>query len=173
MLLKMLLFSRRQCIVRMVSQHCLYMHHCLLECQFISASLFPSHVGDRNYAVILRRHVSSKAAVRGRALLELLGFDTAEIETFYANNPCNVEEAVHVGVLKWVERDPPKTWKVLTEAMKDADIAQQHIEELKEHLLKSVCVCVCVCVVRMHARACVCARVYVCVCVCMCLLCFL
>ena len=112
--------------------------------------------------------MSSKAAVRGRALLELLGFDTAEIETFYANNQLRVEEAVHVGVLKWVEREPPKTWKVLTEAMKDADIAQQHIEELKEHLLKSVCVCVCVCCAHARARVCVCARVYVCVCVCTC-----
>ena len=109
--------------------------------------------------------MSSKAAVRGRALLELLGFDTAEIDTFYANNPSNVEEAVHVGLLKWVEREPPKTWKVLTEAMKDADIAQQHVEGLKEHLLKSVCVSVCVCVC---VSVCMCLCVCVCVCTCVC-----
>ena len=113
--------------------------------------------------------MSSKAAVRGKALLELLGFDTAEIDTFYANNPSNVEEAVHVGLLKWVEREPPKTWKVLTEAMKDADIAQQHVEGLKEHLLKSVCVSVCVCVcVSVCMCLCVCVCVCVCTCVCTC-----
>ena len=117
--------------------------------------------------------MSSKAAVRGKALLELLGFDTAEIDTFYANNPSNVAEAVHVGLLKWVEREPPKTWKVLTEAMKDADIAQQHVEGLKEHLLKGVCVCVSVCLsvcVFVCVRVCVCVCVSVCVCLSVCFL---
>ena len=92
--------------------------------------------------------MSKKAAGRGRALLEVLGFDKADIDSFYEDNPRKGENAVQAGLLKWVGCPPPKTWKVLIDAMGDAEIAQQHIEGLKERLQQGVCVwmylCVCV-----------------------------
>ena len=89
--------------------------------------------------------MSKKAAGRGRALLEVLGFDTADIDSFYEDNPRKGENAVQAGLLEWVGRPPPKTWKVLIDAMGDAGIAQQHTEGLKERLQKGVCVCVWMC----------------------------
>ena len=91
--------------------------------------------------------MSKKAPGRGRALLELLGFDTADIDSFYDDNPRKGEEAVHAGLLEWAGQGPPNTWRVLIDAMIEAGIVQQHVEGLKEHLLKKgVCVCVCVCI---------------------------
>ena len=62
----------------------------------------------------------------------------------YANHPHNVEEAVQTGLKKWIEKDLPKTWKVLIGAMEHAKIAVQDITELKEQLKKGVCMCACV-----------------------------
>ena len=89
--------------------------------------------------------MSRKAAGNGRALLELLEFDTVDIDSFYEDNPHKGEEAVQTGLVKWVGRGPHKTWKVLIDAMKEAEIAQQHVEELKKHLLnKDACECACI-----------------------------
>ena len=106
--------------------------------------IFPSLEAHPKYAILLRAYVSRNSAGKGRALLESVGLKPAEIDMCYANHPRNVEEAVQTGLNKWIEKDLPKTWKVLVGAMEHAEIAVQDITELKEQLKKGVYMCACV-----------------------------
>ena len=88
------------------------------------------------HLMLIRKHVSRKAAGKERVLLEGLQLDIATIETCFKNNPLDVEGAVQSGLTKWIEgsgRQPP-TWGVLLEAMDDAEFARQHIQDLKRDL---------------------------------------
>ena len=88
------------------------------------------------YLVLLRKHVSRKAAGKGRAVLEGVWLDAPTIEACFRDNPRDEEAAVQAGLTKWVEgkgRQPP-TWEVLLEAMDDAEVAQQDIQDLKTAL---------------------------------------
>ena len=97
----------------------------------------PSFSADRlNYLMLFRKHVSKRAAGKGRAVLEGVWLDAATIEACFRNNPQDVEEAVQAGLTKWVEgkgRQPP-TWGGLVEAMEYAEIESKHIEALKASL---------------------------------------
>lgn len=85
--------------------------------------------------MFLRTNVSRKAAGKGRAVLEKVGLDAATIESCFMDNP-NEEEAVQAGLIKWTDghKGHPSTWKMLLLAMKYAEIAQQHIQNLKRDL---------------------------------------
>ena len=86
--------------------------------------------------VLFRTHVSKNAAGKGRAVLEGVGLCTTAIDACFCNHPCNVEEAVQAGLVKWSDGQglQPPTWQVLLEAMTFAQIAQQHVQALKEKL---------------------------------------
>ena len=92
---------------------------------------------DRHDQLMLfRTHVSRKAAGKGRAILECVGLCTETIDACFCSHPHNEEEAVQAGLVKWSGgqgRQPP-TWQVLLEAMTFAQIAQQHVQGLKETL---------------------------------------
>ena len=96
-----------------------------------------SFSADRlNYLKLFRKHVSKRAAGKGRAVLEGVWLDAATIEACFRNNPLDEEAAVQAGLVKWVEgtgRQPP-TWGALLEAMEDAEIAQEHFLNLKTDL---------------------------------------
>ena len=81
--------------------------------------------------------MSQKAGDRGRALLECVGLSPEAITTCYWNFPRNLEEAVQSGLNRWRDGEGASpTWEVLLGAMKDAEIAVQHITSLEEELLK-------------------------------------
>ena len=85
-----------------------------------------------NYLQLFRKHISKRAAGKGRAVLENMWLDASTIETCFRSNPLDEEAAVQAGLTKWVEgkgRQPP-TWEALLEAMKDAEIAQEHFRNL-------------------------------------------
>ena len=91
-------------------------------------------VCDR-YAILLRKHVSRRAAGKGKSILEWLGLTSQEIKLCYQNNPLNEEEAIQDGLEKWRETHGDHcTWQAVIEAMKFAGIAQQHCSELVEEL---------------------------------------
>ena len=99
--------------------------------------MFVTFTAERpDHLMLIRKHVSRKAAGKERALLEGLQLDTATIETCFRNNPLDVVEAVQAGVTKWIECSghQPPTWGVLLEAMDDAEFARQHIQDLKRDL---------------------------------------
>ena len=83
--------------------------------------------------MLFRKHVSRRAADKGRAVLEGVGLDASTIRTCFEDNARNVEEAVHTGLTKWSEGQglQPPTWKVLLQAMSDAEMAQQDIRDLE------------------------------------------
>lgn len=83
-----------------------------------------------------RIHVSRAAAGKGRAVLEGVGLHTATIGPCFEDNPQDVESAVQAGLTKWIEGTgyQPPTWQVLLDAMEYAQIAQQHIQDLKADL---------------------------------------
>ena len=86
--------------------------------------------------MLFRIHVSRTAAENGRAVLEGVGLHTVTIRSCFEDHPRNTEAAVQAGLTKWIEgkgRQPP-TWKVLLDAMKYAQIGQQHIQDLKADL---------------------------------------
>ena len=92
--------------------------------------------GRPDYLVLLRKHVSRKAAGKGRAVLEGVWLDAPTIETCFRDNPQGEEAAVQAGLTKWVGgkgRQPP-TWEVLLAAMDVAEVAQQDIQDLKTAL---------------------------------------
>ena len=96
-----------------------------------------SFFADRkDYRELFRKHVSRKAAGKEKAVLEGVGLDDAAIETQFRNNPNNVEEAVQSGLIAWSRgyyyKEP--TWEVLLAAMEYAEIAEQHIQDLKTAL---------------------------------------
>ena len=86
--------------------------------------------------MLLREHVSRKAAGKGRAVLEVLLCDASTIEACFTNNPRDEEDAVQAGVVKWIggTGKQPTTWETILYAMNFARIAQQHIQSLKEDL---------------------------------------
>ena len=88
------------------------------------------------YLMLFRKHVSRRAADKGRAVLEGVGLDASTIWTCFENHPRNVEEAVHTGLTKWSGGQglQPPTWKVLLQAMSYSEIAQQHIRDLETEL---------------------------------------
>ena len=95
---------------------------------------FPADHPD--HLIFFRKHVSRTAAGKGRAVLEGVGLHTAAIGSCFKNHPQDTEAAVQAGLTKWIEgrgRQPP-TWKVLVEAMEYAQIAQQHIQDLRASL---------------------------------------
>ena len=100
-------------------------------------SLF-SGVGHKQCAMLFRKYVSRTAAGSGRAVLEGVGLPYETIEMCYKNSPQNEEEAIQCGLMKWRDGSGDRpTWSVLIEAMDYAKIGVQHIEAIKEELLKS------------------------------------
>ena len=106
--------------------------------------------------------MSRKAAGKGRAVLEGVGLDSETIGACFSS--MNEEEAVQAGLIKWCGGLGNKrpSWRVLFAAMEYAQIAQQHIHDLKKEsgLFGKQCMC--------DRCVCVCVCVFVCVCVCMC-----
>ena len=86
--------------------------------------------------MLSRIHVSRTAAGKGRAVLEGVGLHTATIEACFTDHPQDTEAAVQAGLTKWIggEGRQPPTWEVLLGAMKYAQIAQQHIQDLRTDL---------------------------------------
>ena len=94
-------------------------------------------LADRlNYLVLFRRHISKRAAGKGRAVLEGVLLDAATIEACYRSNPLDEEEAVQAGLTKWAhgKGNQPPTWGILLEAMENAEIPQQDTNDLKASL---------------------------------------
>ena len=92
-------------------------------------------VDRRDHLKLLRKYVSRNAADKGRAVLEGVELDSATIQACFQSNPLNDEEAVQAGLIKWKDgQGLPPTWEVLIEAMDYAEIAQQHIDDLKKKL---------------------------------------
>ena len=84
--------------------------------------------------MLLRKYVSRKAAGKGRAVLEGVGLDSDEIEACFQSRPLE-EGAVQAGLIKWKDgQGLPSTWKVLTDAMTYAELAQKHVRDLKAEL---------------------------------------
>ena len=86
-----------------------------------------------------------------KAVLEGVELDPETLRACISGNPLNDEEAVQDGLIKWAEgqgKQPP-TWAVLVEAMEYAKIDKDSIEDLKEKLLRGMCVysCLWVCAV--------------------------
>ena len=86
--------------------------------------------------MFFRIHVSRTAADNGRAVLEGVGLLTDTIEPCFEDYPRNTEAAVQAGLTKWIKGKglQPPTWEVLLGAMEYAQIAQQHIQDLKADL---------------------------------------
>ena len=86
--------------------------------------------------VLFRTHVSRKAAGKGRAVLEGVGLCMAAIDACFCSHPLDEEGAVQAGLVKWSggQGHQPPTWQVLLEAMTFAQIAQEHVQGLKEKL---------------------------------------
>ena len=86
--------------------------------------------------MLFRKHVSKRAASKGRAVLEGVGLDTPTIAACYAAHPQNEEEAVQDGLTRWCggKGFQPPTWVVLTDALDYAEIALQDIQGLKKDL---------------------------------------
>ena len=79
--------------------------------------------------------MSRKAAKKGNAVLEGVGLDMPTINACFKDF-ASEEEAIQAGLQKWIEGKglQPPTWKVLFNAITHAEIAQQHINDLKEEL---------------------------------------
>ena len=109
-------------------------HFCLL--WGVNVKGLPFSADRPRYLMLFRKHVSRRAADKGRAVLEGVGLTAPTIQTCFVNNPLNVEEAVHIGLTKWSEGQglQPPTWKVLLQAMSYSEIAQQHIRDLETEL---------------------------------------
>ena len=106
--------------------------HCK-ECVVKSLSFSADHP---DHLILFRIHVSRTSAGKGRAVLEGVGLHTAAIGPCFEDHPQDTEAAVQAGLTKWIDgkgRQPP-TWKVLLSAMEYAQIAQQHIQDLKAEL---------------------------------------
>lgn len=83
--------------------------------------------------VLLRRHVSANASGKGRALLEYFLKDS-QIEACYGDH--TEEEAVQVGLKKWISDSGDAKWGKLLQAMKGAGIAVQYHDNLLTELCK-------------------------------------
>ena len=112
----------------------------------------PFSADHPDHLILFRKYVSRKAASKGRAVLEGVGLNAETIEACFRSHPLNEEEAVQSGLIKWSSGQSHKspTWQILLAAMEYADIADQHVQGLKEELglgmlFTLVCVCVCTC----------------------------
>ena len=124
-----------------------------------------------NHLMLFRRYVSRHAAGKARAVLEGVGLETSTIDACFSAHSSNDEEIVQAGLVKWRDgqgNKQPPTWEVLISAMEYAEVAQQHMKELKEKLALSVkepkvCMCTISCVTSKCRRfgACV-LHIYVC-----------
>ena len=96
----------------------------------------PFSADHQDYLVLFRIFVSRKAAKKGRAVLEGLGFCTHAIDTCFSNHPIDEEGAVQEGLTKWSggQTHKPPTWQVLLEAMEYAGIDQEHVLGLRRRL---------------------------------------
>ena len=97
----------------------------------------PQSADTDGYDLLLRTHVSRRAAGKGRAVLEGVGLDAPTIAACYTAHPLNEEETVQDGLtLQWCggEGFQPPTREVLIEAVEYAEIAKQDIHSLKEGL---------------------------------------
>ena len=85
--------------------------------------------------MFFRKHVSRRAAGKGRAVLEGVGLDAPTIAACFSAHP-QKEEAVQEGLTRWCggKGFQPPTWEVLVDAMDYAEIAQQDIQSLKTAL---------------------------------------
>ena len=102
----------------------------------MSVKSLPFSSDHPGYLMLFRKHVSRRAAEKGRAVLEGVGLDASTIRTSFEDNPRNIEETVHTGLTKWSEGQglQPPTWKLLLQAMSYSEIAQQHIRDLETEL---------------------------------------
>ena len=102
-------------------------------CKELAISLSTGH---KDYIRLFRIHVSRKAALKAKAVLEGLRLDQSTIDACISAHPLNDEEIVQDGLTRWCggKGTQPPTWNVLIDAMDYADIAQQDIEELKRKL---------------------------------------
>ena len=112
----------------------------------------PSSADHPDHLMLFRKYVSRKAASKGRAVLEGVGLRTETIEACFSSHPLNEEEAVQDGLVKWCggQSHKPPAWQVLLEAMVYAEIADEHVQAVKNKLGMSmwfplVCACVCAC----------------------------
>ena len=81
--------------------------------------------------------MSEQATGKGRALLAELELQQGEISAVYGAISENESEAVQKGLEIWREgRASTPTWTVLLKAMNDAGIAKDHVDGLKEELMK-------------------------------------
>ena len=99
----------------------------------LSLSPYADHSG---HLMLIRIHVSRKAAGKAKAVLEGLGLDITTIKTCETTHPLNDEEKVQDGLTRWCggKGTQPPTWNVLITTMEYAEIAQQDIGELKQKL---------------------------------------
>ena len=112
-----------------------------------SPSPSPSLEGRKKSAAFVRAYVSQKAAGKDRALMDFLGVEQSRILTHYANHQNNIVEAVQAALMEWAGSSPPKTWKMLVEAMGLAGFAVQDVRVLTEELQKGTCahvLCACI-----------------------------
>ncbi len=88
------------------------------------------------HLILFRKHISRRAAGKGRAVLEGVGLDAPTIAACFTAHPLNEEEAVQEGLTKWCGGAgfQPPTWGVLVEAIEYAELAQQDIEALRRAL---------------------------------------
>ena len=104
-----------------------------------------SYTIDRpDYLKLFRKHVSRRAAGKGRAVLEGVELDAPTIGACYNAHPQNEEETVQDGLTRWSDGKglQPPTWEVLIKAMEYAEIAQQDSRSLKTALALSEGICV-------------------------------
>ena len=78
--------------------------------------------------------MSRQAWGKGRALLEALGLNRAEIAKCNSMHPLNEEESVQQGLQVWMEGGTNTTWDALLKALETAGIAVQQRNGLKEEL---------------------------------------
>ena len=91
--------------------------------------------------------MSQNAATKDKALMDFLGIAQTRYETHYANHHWNIVEAVQAALMEWAGSSPPKTWKMLVEAMGLAGFAVQDVRVLTEELQKGTCahvLCACI-----------------------------
>ena len=80
-----------------------------------------------HYEKLLRKHVARNVGKQGHSLLVLLDLSDAEIQMLHNDNPHNYTNAIHGGLLTFKDRGG--TWGALIEAMKEARIGVEYIED--------------------------------------------
>lgn len=96
---------------------------------------FALSVAYKAHLNLFRYYVSSKAARKGKAVLEGVGLDSDTLQQCFEDNQGNNEAAVQAGLILWKDgQGLPNTWGVLIDAMKYAKIATEHIDDLMAKL---------------------------------------